>query len=164
MTIKQINEDIDRSQALKLVAEAYSEIALIKLKKIRQNVESNRYFLEDISKIYWLIKRAASNLRSSTPRKLKKTVSLVLTSNYRFYGSINAELMNFFLVQSARYRTDRIIIGKTGLKTLEAIRYSHPYSSVVFKHDLPGPEELRQLVYGLKDYEQVLVYFPVNCY
>lgn len=159
MTIRQINEDIDKSKALKLVAEAYGEIALIKLKRIRQNVESNRHFLLDISRIYWLIKRVEANLKTPLPKKSKKTISLVLTSNYRFYGSINTELVKFFLVHSSKYRSDRIIIGKTGLETLQAISYFHPYSSFIFKHDLPNPEELRQLVYNLKDYQQVLVYF-----
>lgn len=158
MTIKQISDLISRGIDLKQVTQAYAEIASIRLRKIRSSVEKNRSFLDEISTLYSVIQKVALS-KGVTARKNKKKLSLVLTSNYRFYGSINSDLIRFFLINTSKYQTDRIIIGKTALDELKAMKYFHPFFSIIFKEDLPTDEELRELLGKVKDYEQVFVYF-----
>jgi len=87
-TIKQINTILEEIFSLKLVAHAYTEISTIKLQKIRAGIERNRTFFQEITQVYRMVKVAAGmqNLTSGNPKK--GAVSILLTSNQRFYGGL----------------------------------------------------------------------------
>lgn len=158
MTIKEIDEALEEGQSLKSIAQAYSEIANLKIKKIRSEVERNRIFFQEISQIYALIKKLALK-RKINISKPKKTVSIILTSNYRFYGSINSDLINFFITSTQTIETDRIMLGKAAIDYFKAARISTKYTEVLLKDDQPDTLELTNLVAQLKDYNQVLVFY-----
>ena len=160
MTIKQIDEIIEEGKSLKLIAQVYSEISFTKLKRIRGEVVRNRDFFTEISQIYHLVKDIASKKKIATA-KSKKTISLLLTSNYGFYGTVNSKLIPFFMVNTTKSDTDRIVIGKAAIEHFKAIRYFHAYKPLIFKGDLPTAEELTGLASQIKDYNQVLVYYPL---
>lgn len=92
MNIKDITEALEEGEGLKTISQAYAEIANLKIKRIRGLVERNRYFFEEISKVYGLIKRLAQQ-KGVNVKKPKGVVSVILTSNYKFYGSINEDLI-----------------------------------------------------------------------
>src|SRR3989344_2923190 len=106
MTIKEIDATLEEDESLKLIAQAYSEIANLKIKRIRADVERNRIFFQEISKVYALIKKLAIQ-RKINIVKPKQRVSIIITSNYRFYGSINADLLEFFVNTTQKLDTDR---------------------------------------------------------
>ena len=56
MTIKQIDEIIEGVSSLKTLAQAYGEIAMVKIRKIRSEVEKNRSFFKEISAVYQIVK------------------------------------------------------------------------------------------------------------
>lgn len=159
MTIREINELIDTDFSLKQISQAYGEIALIKIKKIRSDVEKNRQFFEEISNVYRLVKQQAS-LKKITLPKSKKSVSILLTSNFGFYGGIDNQVIQLFLQTTAKIPTDRIVIGRTGQNFLKTIRYFHQLIEVNFKADLPDQSELINLSNSIKDYSQILVFYP----
>lgn len=161
MTIKEIDQALEEGYSLKSIAQAYSEIANLKIKRIRSEVERNRMFFEEISYVYGLIKTLA-NKKKLAVAKSKKTISLILTSNYRFYGSINSALIDFYLTTTAKFATDRLLINKAAIEYFRA----HPspqqqgFSQMVLKDDVPDASELKELVNIIKDYYQVLIFFP----
>ncbi|MBI4036683.1 F0F1 ATP synthase subunit gamma [Candidatus Daviesbacteria bacterium] len=158
MTIKQINELIDTGEALKDIAGSFSEIASVRLKRLRKQVEGTRTFFNEVAKLYGLVKLVA--IRKQTIQQPKiNTVSLLLTSNLRFYGHINSQIIHFFINQTNLIKTDRIIIGKLAKQTLQAVRYPNPYKQVIFKKDLPSTHELKKLVETVKNYTQILVFY-----
>lgn len=157
--IRQIYQTIEEDQSLKLVAQTYTEIAAIKLQKIRSGIERNRNFSSEIAQIYHNIRLVAQQ-RKIPPRHQKKgTVSLILTSNHRFYGSLEARLIRFFMVQSSKYRTDRIVIGRAALDYFHSIHYFPPFKSFILKEDLPKTEEIAPLSSIINQYEKVIVYY-----
>lgn len=158
MTIKEIDSAIEEGQSLKQIAQAYSEIANLKIKKIRAEVERNRIFFQEISKVYSLIKKLAAK-RKINILKPKKTVSIALTSNHRFYGQINSDLLEFFIATTARLDTDRIILGKMGIDAVKAQPADCNFQAVILKEDQPDTDELKMLVDLLKNYNQVLVFY-----
>lgn len=158
MTIKEINAAVEEGQSLKQIAQAYSEIANLKIKKIRAEVERNRIFFQEISKVYSLIKKLAAK-RKINILKPKKTVSIALTSNHRFYGQINSDLLEFFIATTARLDTDRIILGKMGIDAVKAQPADCNFQAVILKEDQPDTDELKMLVDLLKNYNQVLVFY-----
>lgn len=158
MTIKQIDEALDEGESLKLIAQAYSEIANLKIKRIRNEVERNRVFFQNISKVYALIKNLSLK-RKINIQKPKKTVSLVITSNYRFYGSINDDLLEFFVAQTRKFPTDRIMLGKAAIDYFKAQHIFQNYQEILLKGDQPNAEELLALVHSLNEYNQVLIFY-----
>lgn len=165
MTIKEIDAAIEEGESLKQIAQAYSEIANIKIKKIRADVERNRVFFQEISKVYALIKQLALQRKISIA-KHKKMVSIVLTSNYRFYGSINSDLLEFFVNTNRKLDSDHIYLGKAAIEYFRAQPVStnpdsigSSHKEVLLKDDQPDANELLALANLLSDYNQVLVFY-----
>lgn len=158
MTIKEIDSALEEGQSLKQISQAYTEIANLKIKRIRTEVERNRIFFEEISKVFALIKKLAIRKKISIA-KPKKTVSIILTSNYRFYGSINSDLIDFFVEQTRKLDTDRIMLGKAAIDFFKSSKIFSNFQSILLKGDHPTPEELINLVNIIKDYNQVLVFY-----
>src|SRR5947207_2059304 len=104
MNIKQVNEAIIEGYSLKTIAQAYSEIANQKVKRIRNEALRNRAFFKEISEIYAVVKKMAA-IKKVAFEKPKERVSLVITSNYRFNGNINSSLMRFFIASTRNLKT-----------------------------------------------------------
>lgn len=158
MIIREIDRLLEQTDSLKLIAQAYSEIANLKLQKIRQAVERNRLFFDEISKIYSLV-RAYALKKKIALEKPKKTLSLLLTSNYRFYGNINLALINFFLGSTRGLNTDRLLIGKGAIDYFKTTKILPNYQEMLMKTDLPESYELEKLVKTISQYSQVLVFY-----
>ncbi len=151
-----LEEDLN----LKMIAQAYTEISALKLKRIRNGIEQNRSFFDTISKVYNLVKYAAVKKNLNLPKKPHNILSLVLTSNHKFYGEIENKLLRFFTVNTSKITTDRIVIGKIGRDFLKGINYSAPFKSVIFQKDIPTDIELKNLVEILNTYNHVLIFYP----
>ncbi len=159
MTTKQIYDVIETGKGLKSLAESYTEIASIKLKHIRNDVERNRAFFDELTKVYAHVKNLAIKEKVKLNFKTKDTVSIIMTSNYRFYGNINTKLSEVYYAETKRYKTDKVIIGKTGQ---EYLRHSSDMSTanfVVFNSDMPNEVELQNLANFIQPYSRVLIYY-----
>lgn len=158
MTIKQLKNIIEEGESLKLVAEAFTEISSTRLKQIRNLVEQNRFFLSELSRVYQVVKETASKERI-LPVKAKKSISLVITSNYHFYGEVNTKLIEYFVELMKSNPTDQLVIGKTGEEYLSGINYSIPYKTLIFDKDYPGDLEFSKLLDILKEYTKITVFY-----
>lgn len=159
MTIKDIQTTINQANALKQIAVAYTEISSNKIKRIRNLVEKNRNFLDDLSVVYKVLKKRAQ-LRNLLPKKNGKTVSVLLSANEHFSGSINQDLTKYFVDMVRQQTTDQIVIGKTAVEWLDSIKYQIPYTKIILKKGYPESSELDVLVGLVKDYSQIIVYYP----
>lgn len=157
-TIREINDKIEEGKSLKMVTQAFTDIASTKLKRIRAKVEKNRIFFDDLTNIYKLVNQLAAAGRVKAKVKNGKTITILITSNYRFYGKITNDLINFYLAKTGNINVDRIIVGKTAKSYLDAIHFAKPYNLQIFKDDLPDGAELKILTDIIKDYSQVLVF------
>lgn len=158
MTIKEIDKTLEVGDSLKTIAQAYSEIANLKIKRIRGDVERNRLFFEEISKLFGIIKTLAIQKKSNIV-KPKKTISLLLSSNQHFSGSINADLIDFYILNTQKITTDRIILGKAAIEYFKTTKIFNNYQEILLTKDQPTAEELINLVNIIKDYNQVLVVY-----
>lgn len=158
MTIKEIDAALDEGNSLKAITQAYSEIANLKIKRIRGEVERNRRFFQEISFVYGLVKALAIK-KNVTIVKQKKTLSVILTSNYRFYGTINADLIDFFISSTSKLQTDRLLINKAAIDYFKARPIFSNCQQMMLKKDTPDALELENLVNIIKEYNQVLIYY-----
>ena len=160
MTTKQINEAIEETESMRMITEAFTEISSSKLKQIRATVERNRLFFDDLTNIYGLVNLLAVHKGVPLPIKNNKTLSVVITSNYRFYGKVNNDLMNFFHVQTSKINSEKIVIGRTGIEFLKGINYALSFQSVILEKDFPSEAELRSLGELVAKYAKVLIFHP----
>lgn len=159
MTIQEIEKLIEEGKSLKTIAVAYSEIAHLKIKKIRADVERNRVFFDDIAKIYGIVKGYAIK-KGVAVQKPKKRLHILLTSNYKFYGNINLSLINYFLGSTREIReTDTIVIGRGAVDFFKATSILPNYKQILLQKDIPSPDELKNLTNIVSQYDQVLVFY-----
>ncbi|MBI2017779.1 F0F1 ATP synthase subunit gamma [Candidatus Daviesbacteria bacterium] len=158
MTIKEVDQLIEEGYSFKMVAQAYSEIANQKIKLLRVNLERNREFFQEISQVFSLI-RALALKRNISISKPTQTLSIIITSNYRFYGDINSDLIDYYIEKTKELKTDRIIIGKTAQAYFRKSKDFGSLQEVILAKDQPNASELTALVASLKNYNQVLIFF-----
>lgn len=162
--IKQIKQNIDEGESLKVVAQAYSEIASVKLTKIRSQIERNTSYAQELASLHLLVKTEAAKRRVVQPQKKPAIVHLLLTSNYRFYGGLERSLIYYFLKSSEKVQQDskmsniRLVIGKSGSAYLQAINFRQPYQPFIFKQDIPNETEIKTFVDRIKTYQTIFVY------
>lgn len=157
-TIKQINEQLEDTEGLKMVAQAYTEISALKLNKIRHGIEKNRTFFQEITEVYHSVNIEAAKKRIQL-RPKKGTISVLITSNQHFYGALEKDLVKFFVLNTTKFATDRIIIGSTAQEFLKSFNYFHPYQKVILKHDMPSSEEMENIIKKVIDYDQIMIYY-----
>lgn len=158
MTIKEIDQLLEESNSLKQITQSYSEIANQKIQRIRVELERNRLFFEEISKVYSLV-RAIAGKTGASVSKPKKRVCILQTSNFRFYGNINSSIIEFFIEQTRNLECDRIIVGKTGIEYFQSNAIFPSFTPLVLKTDHPNPNELNQFINIVKSYNQVLIFY-----
>jgi ATP synthase F1 gamma subunit len=158
-TVKQIGQILEEEQALKMVAEAYGEVAGNKLKRIRGDIEQTRTFFVEISKVFSQVKSVAAKQGVNTKLKTRDAAEILITSNFRFYGALENDLIRFFM-HSSQKSSDRFFIGKTAQDFFQNRNLKANDKFIKFKTDLPSYEELKQLTEGVKSHEKILVYYP----
>lgn len=163
MTIRELDQLIEEAGSLQQIAQAYSEIANQKIKRIRSQVEVNRLFFKDMSRVYALVKVLAAAKKITVPKR-KKMLCIILTSNYRFYGQINSTLIDYFIqttqkIETEGVETDRIMLGKAAIEYFKKANIFRNYEEILLKSDTPDPLELTSLVNIIKDYNQVLIFY-----
>lgn len=162
--VTDIKEQIKDLYTFKHISSAFTEAAAVKLRNIRQGFIRNDRFFEEISYIYHLVemhtqqaKLSSRNLQENTaPKKL----SVAFTSNQRFFGTINNEVMIRFLSDSKKFQTGRLVLGVTGISYLHSIDFREHFSTLQFASDLPNQQETFNFLNMIADYDQVTIYFP----
>lgn len=158
MTIKEADERLEEGESLKAIAQAYSEIANLKIKKLRAQVERNRVFFNEILQVYSIV-RAFALYKKVAVVKPKNRLCILLTSNYRFYGAINSSLTNYFTGSTRELKdVDKLIIGKGGINYFKTTKLLPSYLELLLKADMPTGEELINLADLSGSYNQVLVF------
>jgi len=160
MTTKEITGLIDEAQSLKQITQVFTQIASSKLKKIREGVERNREFFGDLSNLFTLVNVIATWRKIPLPPKNGKTLTILLSSNERFYGKISSELLEFFIVQTSKIRADKIVIGRSALESLKSMNYALSITPIILKSDYPSNLELLNLANMVKSYSKVLIFHP----
>jgi len=161
--LADLKNEINDLTTLKFISAAFTEAAAVKLQNIRVAFEKNGRFYEEISHVYHLVRVSAELLQLKGKKKSAKetkTLSVALTSNQRFYGALNFNIIRTFLEESEKLKTGLLVIGVTGQDYLQLINYAHPYEKLMFAKDFPTAEETRAFLDRTTPYDNVLLYYP----
>lgn len=147
---------------MKFISSAFTEASAVKLRNIRGAFEANRQFFDEISHVYHLVKLVSSK----RPKNIKlaksedKTLYVAVTSNQRFYGNLNVNIIRSFLSDTERVECDRLVLGSTGKEYLESTKFKNQYSSLLFAKDFPTKEETSAFLEASTKFSKVILYYP----
>lgn len=161
-TIADLKLELDDATTLKLISSAFTEAAASRIQKIKKQFETNRQFYDEISHVYHLVRESGKllKLKGNKPTGTGKSLAVAATSNQRFYGNLNVNIMHGFLDAISHMETDVLVIGTTGADNIRSSGYTKPYEHMIFAHDYPTPEETRAFLDKIMPYESVMMYYP----
>ncbi len=160
-TIKQLKEEIQTTESIKLITQALGDIATARIRRSRLSVERNIQFFDEVMQVYSVVRMIASKSKiyqKIAAAKNGKTVCILLTSNQRFFGGLDLEVTKFFSLDSAKYNTDRIVIGTAGQEMLKHSVFGGRVQEITFRRDFPTFEEMKALSSQIFSYSRILVY------
>ncbi len=176
--LSDLHNELEDNKTLRSIAAAFTEVNAYRIKKIRASFEKNYRFYKEITDIYHLVKETAAvaaglPAQAGGGRKgepLKETVKprfagdkslrIAVTSNSHFFGNLNRDVIDKFLVDARKTKDDLMVIGQTGI-SLAALKIPPSrFQSFRFKSDFPSREEIVSVINATSDYARVYLYYP----
>jgi len=161
-TIDTKKHELADLETVQLVTSSLFEVSAENISRLRGAFEKNRLFYADIGDLYRAVKKTAilrGHIKENTTKKMQ-SVSVVFTTNSRFYGSINSDVMNSFLDHIRATKRDFIVIGSTGRDFMENYDERRRCTFLSFENDQPTDKEMRKFLKDIVEYEQVYVFHP----
>ncbi|CAN5145604.1 hypothetical protein BH11PAT1_BH11PAT1_7460 [soil metagenome] len=182
-TIKQTLADLEFTKTLRLLAQAYEEIAVLKMQRVRTSVFSTRQFLAELSSVFYDVrvnyedtKKKAGikgkhrlfgrpmQLSITTHKKNGKTVSVFLSSREKLYGDIIKKVFHLFqfqlfLLGSKKVASDIVIVGRYGKQLVDQLQNAPAYTFFDFPDNNVSMTQLEPLLKLLNQYEKVNVFY-----
>lgn len=157
-------DELEDLETIGFVASALFDVSAEKISRLRTAFEKNKAFYDDIANLYQSIKQTAFE-RGELPQKsvtVVQTVTVAFTSNIRFYGAVNAEVIRAFVDHMrSGAKSDYIVIGRTGKMLMgNAPDCQNRTSYYSFKEDEPTGDERRQFLKSVVPYSQVQIFYP----
>lgn len=154
--------DLESLETVRFVASALFDVSAEKIGRLRAAFEKNGIFYNDISALYESVKRTAiaRGDMPATKTGVPKRMFVAFTSNVRFYGSANADVMRTFLDELPAESVDALIIGRTGQAFMESGEASRRAQYLSFEADEPTKAELQAFLDKVASYDEVHVFYP----
>lgn len=162
-TIEQKRSELEDIKTIRFISSALLEISAARMQRLREDLAANDQYYKDISKVYTTVKLSASRQMHTPeegPSQKVRSVSVAFTSNKRFYGVLNRDVIKRFFERTRGERTDRIIIGTTGREIAEHLEGSSRCKYFSFAKDEPTVEEMKSFLERVGPYERVFLYYP----
>lgn len=162
-TVGKRKEELDELKTVQFVTGALFEVSAENIGKLRSAFEKNKLFYIEISDLYRAVKTTALSRGDIEEKGTQKTrgVSVVFTTNTRFYGSVNTDVMRTFIEHMRVTERDCVVIGRTGRAFIESYpEFSKRCTFFAFENDQPTTKEMRQFLKKMEPYDQVFVFHP----
>lgn len=163
---QNILDEIDFTESLKMLIQAYEEISVIKMQKIRASVLSTRSFADKLSGVFYDVKisykREMEKMRKKKKEEIpvkKKLVSVLISANAKLYGSIVTAVYDKFISEIKNVDTDIMIVGRIGKELYE----SQPEKKIYNYFEIPDGsitlDDLKPIIYHLSSFQSIKVYY-----
>ena len=169
----KLAEEISLAQSLQMLAMAYEEISVMKMRVVRDKVLHTRDFLDSLSDVFVNVKtsyhhklqESAQNnegqkiLHFSTHQTNGKEIFVLLSAKNKLYGDI--AIKTFLLFQERLQNTDAdiAIVGNIGKDLFETYKLSKPYTYFDLPDFIKSVEELKPLITHILQYEKVTMFY-----
>lgn len=187
MQKKKIESEKEFVRTMKTIAQAYEEISVIKMQRVRSSVLGARSFLSDLSTVFADVtgsyhddimllmqkkhhaslsfrrhSESASNQADLLGKNGREVVVLV-SANAKLYGDIINKVIHRFLFYLSSHKketnVDIAIIGRVGRDLFEQSEEKREYTYFEIPDSGITLENLKSLAYFLEKYQKVTVFY-----
>jgi len=169
LILKEIKENLKALSNIETITRAYQEIANLRMNEIRQTVLSNREFIEELSRVYTLAKKAylallkvgggAMKKEESFIKRSRGKVAVFLSCNKPFYGTLILDIWREIQGDLKEKGGDLVTVGRTGKYLAET---SGRGLKKMFYFELddekPERERVKEIIEFLKNYEEIIIF------
>ena len=159
--LKKIKEDLKAVSNIETITRTYQEIANLRMNEIRQKVLNNREFIEELSQVYTLAKKAYLVLLKKEKPFIKRKgerVVVFLSGNERFYGTLFSDIWRELLNYLAKNKADLAVVGRMGKYLAERSGFGHKMFYFELNDDKPEKNRLREIIDFIKNYEEIIIF------
>jgi len=153
--LKKIKESIRTISYIENIARIYQEVARIRMNEIREMVLKNREFIEELLKVYRLVRGVQFEKRKV---EKKERVLVFLSSNERFYGSLILDIWREVEKFLKERGGDLAIVGRMGKYLAERSGLKLNFFYFDLDDEKPELEKVKEIVEFLKGYDEILVF------
>lgn len=169
---QKLENEIELMSTLKLITQAYEEISVMRMQRIRTSVLQTREFLSKLNEVYkdvklnyherlleFFSKKKRNDLSKSMLEKNGKTVSVLLSTNSKLNGEIIQKVFRDFVQHVNKEETDIVIIGKVGRGLFEQLGIKKQFQYFELPEDAVDTITIKDLVLSLLPYKTVNVFY-----
>ena len=167
-----INSEFATLSTLKTLAQAYEQISVMRIQRVRGSVLTTRDFLTGLADVYGDVKKGYKEEIERLTRHHKnakvtlsglskngKTIAILLSSNNKLYGDIVSRVFNLFAQDIKEHPSDVAVVGRVGKGMYEQRGLKLPYTYF----DLPDQNvklaDIAPIFKFVVEYEKILVYY-----
>lgn len=163
--VAEIRRTVEDYRTAELITGALQDISATKMQAIRKMFEKNTRFFSGIREVYGTLKSHALEEGigpdTATTQPLVRDIYIALTSNKRFYGTLNRDIMRAFIDMKQKAQGGEfLVIGQTGAQYVDISAPSESVERLQFKDDIPTHEETQKLLTRIGAYGRVFVVYP----
>lgn len=162
--VEEIRRTVEDYRTAELITGALQDISATKMQSIRKLFEQNIRFFSGIREVYGLIKAHALKEKvgqSAGEEKRERDIYIALTSNKRFYGTLNRDITRAFMhMKNSVHDGVFLVIGQTGAQYIDLSAPDSNVERLQFADDIPTFEERQALLERINSYARVFVIYP----
>jgi len=165
---KKIKENLKALSNIETITRAYQEIANLRMNEIRQTVLSNREFIEELSRVYTLAKKAYPALLKMGGGAMKKgesfikrgrgKVAVFLSGNKPFYGTLILDIWQEIQGDLKEKGGDLVVVGRTGKYFAETSGWGMKMFYFELDDEKPERERVKEIIEFLENYEEIIIF------
>lgn len=166
-----IQEEISSLITLEAITRAYSQIASIRMKNVRNLVLSSRDFLNEISFVFAEVLESYRKEAEALAKKRKgkgitflahngRSVAVFMSANTGLYGDLIVRTFNRFLNEIRNSDSEVVVVGKLGLSMFKKEEPNRAYTFFELDDVSINQSDMASMIKHLVQYEQINVYYP----
>lgn len=161
--IHELQEVLQETETAQFVTTMLRDISATRLQSLRAIFEANRAYYSELHALTAMLRAYAAHVHVALPTTTFGTgrIYVAVTSNKRFYGQLNQQVITRLLEHLKRDTTATgLVIGQTGQQLLLRAPLAHPVSVMMFANETPTQAEVTSVIAALEPYTEVVVLHP----
>lgn len=160
--IRELQEQLQGTQTAAFVTTMIRDISATKLQAVREEFDKNKAYFEELHTLTAMVTQYAyahDIALEHAPRR--ERMYIALTANKRFYGNLNANIMQKLYEElRAHPAAAGIVVGLTGETYAREHYIDRDFRYLSFNADTPDVGEIRRLIALTEEYAEVHVVHP----
>jgi len=166
--LKQIQEEGELVNTLKFIAQAFEEISVLRMRKVRESVVNSREFVKEISTVFYDVKASyqekinhlieKKQLAGAQPAATSR-LAILISANSKLYGEVVNSVFEKFYSSSQDQDTDLLIIGRLGKELYERQEKKKKYLYFEIPDAQVFVQDIQTIMYHLIRYDDIDVYY-----